>query len=814
MEALSPLSPLLQQATRVLEWERMVSFVATHARSSLGALRCRSLPLECELEMARLRLQETEEMLAAQASTTPFPSLQFPDVREAIGRAAKGAALELSDLRDIAAVLELVVEVARHVSTHRMSRPCLYDLAQGLAEEGALMGLARALDRCIDRDGQIRESATPELRALSRQVHDLKQHMRHRLETILGSERYAEVLQERYFDQREGRYVVPVKTEMQSKVPGIVHDVSASGATVFLEPRELVELNNSIKVAELELQREVRRILHDLSQAVAREAPGLTVAVDSLATLDCVAAKASFSRLMQGTPVALNADGRIALKQARHPLLMVAKTQVVPNDVQLDESVRVLVISGPNTGGKTVTMKIIGLFALMVRAGLLLPCAPGSEMGFFPRVYADIGDAQDLAKDLSSFSAHMTQMIELLKETSGTVTSVDGLEGVTAQPEQVLVLLDEPVTSTDPLEGAALAEALLVHLARLGLKVVVTTHYNALKALAQMQPGFVNASVEFDVSRLAPTYRLLMNLPGGSSAIDIAGRLGMPPEILDHAQGLMTREDHAIERLLEDLHAKQRRLDEDLARAQTSRAEAEEAARTAQALTATLQASEREERKGIKRKLTDELLRARAEVQAVVDGVKRERTLSKAKEAKEQLAQIDVHARTAMHTEQPAVPLDALSPGARVDVVTLGTSGVLLEPVEGKKRVRVRVGAQEMSIAVSLLSAAAEEAMSATAPSAGRRGVREVFSHASIGDTSVVLDLRGQMADEAVERTVAALDRAALEGTALLRIIHGHGTGRLKIAVRDHLKSSPYVASFRPGDRAEGGDGVTIVALR
>src|SRR5439155_17051786 len=363
------------------------------------------------------------------------------------------------------------------------------------------------------------------------------------------------------FAQRENRYVLPIKVERKSEVLGIVHDMSASGATVFIEPRELVDLNNQIKEADLAVDREVHRILQDLSQQVAAHADALRTDLDVLGRLDCLRAKASLARLLKASDPLVNAEGRIRIKQARHPLLVLSRLKtpltqtlspeagardnllpspglpvargtscssiatghqqramgegqgegesVVPNDLELCDPVRVLIISGPNTGGKTVTLKIAGLFALMVRAGLQLPCGPGSEMAFFTEVYADIGDAQDLTKDLSSFSAHITDMIALLHEASSGA----------------LVLLDEPVTSTDPAEGAALAHALLVHLAERGFTVVATTHYNALKALAQSHPGFANASVEFNIATLSPTYRLILGMPGGSSAIDIAGRL-------------------------------------------------------------------------------------------------------------------------------------------------------------------------------------------------------------------------------------------------------------------------------------------------
>lgn len=803
---------LQHQAASALEWDRILEVLAGQARSTMGAGRCRALPLETGLEAVTARLQETEEMVALRESDEPFPAVSFPDLREAVGRAAKGAILEAHEVRDVSLVLGLAIEVARYLGRRRDQAPALCAVWAPLDELSPLRELKAAIDRCVDRDGNILESATPDLRRLTHHAQDLKQQMRRRLEVILASTRYAEVLQERYFDQREGRYVVPVKAELRSKIPGIVHDVSASGATVFLEPRELVELNNSIKVAELEVEREVKRILQELSSELAAHAPAFQRGLEGLAELDCITAKAAFSQVIKGQPVSLNGRGRIVLRQARHPLLILAKAQVVANDILMDEAVRVLVISGPNTGGKTVTLKIVGLFALMVRAGLQLPCGPDSEMALFPRVYADIGDAQDLTKDLSSFSAHMMQMIRLLEEAAPVRTA----ENEGAGPSQILVLVDEPVTSTDPAEGAALAEALLIRLSELGMKVVATTHYNSLKVLAQTTPGFMNASVEFDVSRLAPTYRLIMSLPGGSSAIDIAGRLGMDERILEHAHRLLRREDRVLEQVLSDLQEKQRCLSEDTARAGALRAEAERAAREAAEIAERLRVSERDERKSVRKKLTEDLLRARAQVQAVVESLKGERTLIKAKEAKQRLADIQDQARKRLIEPTERVPVERLGPGERVEIAGLGTIGTLVDAPQGKKRVRVRVGEAELSVAVSGLIGVAEpgggmEWTPARSPQPDRWR-----PPAKVDDREVptVLDVRGKMADEALELTVAALDQAALAGAPLLRIIHGHGTGRLKAALRDYLKDSPYVTTFRPGERAEGGDGVTIVELR
>ncbi len=791
----------------------MLEILARHARSVLGAERCRTLHLETNLDGAQARLEETAEMVRLAECGHPFPALSFPDLREVISRVSKGATLEPHELRDCSIVLGLGMETAAFLGRRREEISALSAAAQGLENLSSLRPLMLAIDHAVDPEGNVRESATPELRRHTHHAKDLKRQIRHRLETILESRRYADVLQERYLAEREGRYVIPVKAEMRSTIPGIVHDVSASGATVFLEPRELVELNNAIKVAELEIQREVRRILQELSGRVADQGGLILETMDVLSRLDCVAAKAVFSQQVKGQAVALNARGRIVLRRARHPLLVLAREQVVANDVVMDETVRVLVISGPNTGGKTVTLKMVGLFSLMVRAGLLLPCAADSEMAVFPDVFADIGDAQDLAKDLSSFSAHMTKMIHFLRQTAPIKKNRAARDAPPA-----LILLDELVTSTDPAEGTALAEALLIEFSRLGMKVVVTTHYNALKMLAHATEGFQNASVEFDVSSLSPTYRLIMGVPGGSSAIDIAGRLGLEERILEQALQFLHRDDRVLEQVLSDLQEKQRRLDEDSELIAELKQKAEEAAREAQEVADRLRRSEREERKGARKRLTEDLLRARADVQAIMDGLKRDRTLIKAKKAKETLADIERGVQERYLLPSETVPLEQLAVGGMVEIKGLGTTGILLESIQGKKRVRVRVGEREMSIVLSQLVGLAERSDQAGASrkkAAVQRDSRFLDQSPGGGvDPTAVLDLRGKTAEEALDLTIVALDKAAMSGMPQLRIIHGHGTGRLKTVLREYLSGSPYVAAFRGGERGEGGDGVTIAQLK
>jgi len=429
-------------------------------------------------------------------------------------------------------------------------------------------------------------------------------------------------------------------------------------------------------------------------------------------------------------------------------------------------------------------------------------------MALFTHLFADIGDAQDLSRDLSSFSAHMTQMVRLLTETAARSRSGE------AVPFQSLVLLDEPVTSTDPEEGAALAEALLCHLASLHMKVVVTTHYGPLKELAQTTPGFANASVEFDVSRLAPTYRLFLGIPGGSSALDIAGRLGMDEHVLNDARRRLLKDDRRLDDLMADLHAKQRQLAEDAERAKQARADAEQTARELETIKARLEEHEREEKKGIKRKLGEQFQRARAEIQATLDALQRDQKLHNAKETAHRLIELEQETRSVLAPLQESIPVDRLEIGSTVEISGLGMSGILLEPPQGKKRVRVKVGEGEVLATVAKLigRANAEDTLHPIPANRGRMPAVENMPWRE--DLHKQVDVRGEGADEAMDHVLMALDRATMSGAPFLRIIHGHGTGRLKAALRAYLKDSPYVADFRPGDKAEGGDGVTVATIR
>ena len=464
-----PTEFLDEQTSRSLELASLRELLASLAHSSMGAEKCLRIKPEEDIISARLRQQETTEMLPLLDLSSPFPMLRFQDLQIVIKQAQKGAQLEARDLGEISHVTALISSVQKCLGSQETQVTTLQTI---IKEAGDLSSIAESIDQCISEEGEILDNASSELQKAIKEAKYLKQHMRKRLQAMIVSDKCQGILQEPYFEIRESRYVLPVKVERQHLLPGIVHDASASGATVFLEPRELVELNNQIKVAELHVTREINHILLELSELVGLHAIALQHHLDVLSNLDCIVAKARLSKMMKGNPVEITSNGRIHLYQARHPLLILAKQEVVPNDLFFEEDDRVLVISGPNTGGKTVILKLFGLFVFMLQTGLHLSCGEGSTMGFFTHIFADIGDAQDLRKDLSSFSAHMVNIIRLL-------------ETVQTQPpisrQRFLILLDEVVSSTDPSEGAALAEALLLQMAHLGLKVVVTTHYNSLK---------------------------------------------------------------------------------------------------------------------------------------------------------------------------------------------------------------------------------------------------------------------------------------------------------------------------------------------
>jgi len=796
-------SPLIRSTEYVLEWPKLLEALGQETGSSLGKQHCASLPLAQDLPTALHLQTETKEMLNILESDHPLPLLDFPDIRSILSRVSKEGLLDGPELRDVSLVLGFGHAAKSILQVHADYCPTLTDRGKVFQD---LVWLKRSIDHCIDPHGTIRETATSELLELTQKSQGLRQTMRRKLEHLLASQEYDEQLQEKFFAEREGRYVIPVKSERQHAVDGIVHDISSSGATVFIEPRPLIELNNAIKFADLQVAQETRRIFQDLSHMIKGYVSAIQDNLTALGNLDCLMAKAKLSKKLKGTPIKLISQQTIRLHQARHPLLMFTKDLVVPNSINIDGNTRMFVISGPNAGGKTVSLKMVGLFALMVRAGLFPPCSPDSEMGLFHRIYADIGDTQDLARDLSSFSGHMVNMIGLLKDIADTAQT--GAAGT-------LVLLDEVGSSTDPVEGAALAEALLCHLSQQGCTVLVTTHYPSLKTLALRNPQAHNASQEFNLGTLSPTYRLLDGIPGGSSALDIAGRLGLDPRIIRHAESLIERPDQDLQQAVQALQDSQRRLDENILQANQLREEAHQLHQDAESIKQAIEQQEREDRQRYRKQWQREFSQAQRTLHELLETLKKEKTPERARKTQQTFSALNQYTLEQL-SQQKERTSQTLQEGDWVEIETLGTRGILLENPEGKKQVSIQVGTRTLKTSpqgLRVIPAPSGPHEGAPKTQSTSRTRTTIFDAPGPTRYEETIDIRGCRVEEALEMVELSLDRAVASQTQYVKIIHGRGTGALQSNIRRYCRSSSYIKAFRAGEPSEGGEGVTIIQL-
>jgi DNA mismatch repair protein MutS2 len=680
--------------------------------------------------------------------------------------------------------------------------PTLARMAARLGEHAAVV---EAVDRSIGDGGEVLDGASPTLRQLRIQVRGAYGRLMDKLQELMGSPAYRSALQEPIVTMREGRYVVPIKVEYRNQVRGIVHDQSASGATLFVEPLAVLDLTNRWRELQIEEQREVERVLAELSGLVGADHYGLEASVEALAELDLHFAMARLADEQRATKPELRGPreriGSPVLRfvEARHPLLA---GEVVPISVELGRDFDVLLITGPNTGGKTVALKTIGLLALMAQCGLQLPAAEGSFSTVFGGIYADIGDEQSIEQSLSTFSAHVTRIVGILQEADS----------------RSLVLLDELGAGTDPQEGSALARSILRYLQERGSTVVATTHYSELKTYAHLTPRVENASVEFDVETLSPTYRLSVGLPGRSNALAIATRLGMPEAVIEGARELVSPENVEVEQLLAEIQ--QERAAAAAAREQAARA-AEDAAKLLARRERQVAAVE-QEREAIWR-------RARQESEALLAELRREvqRELAAARVARADRATVEAIAERAAalapvaapesrqwRRARPAPPpAPTVAVGAQVGVPRLNARGTVRSLSADGREAEVEMGGLRVRVKTAELTP--PEAVE-TGPE-GPAPVTYVPAGPPLplprGPVPLQLDLRGQRAAEATEAVERYLDEAVLAGLPAVRIIHGHGTGAVRKAVRELLSRHSLVRSWAPADRREGGDGATEVQL-
>ncbi len=810
---------LVKKARSALGWPLLLNHLSGMAASEPGKGYCLDPDLFETAEACELALQETDEALKMFESQQGPPATPIKESIPAVERARAGAALEPADLISISGILKHSEEV-RSFYTANAGEGRLYEWASRL---DACPALAKRLEMSIDPDGAVLDTASPELKSLRDKHRTLKSRIHRKLADIV-TRNPDTVLQDSFYTQRSQRYVVPVKASERDKFQGIVHDASASGQTVFVEPAELVEQNNRLKMIESGIEAEVMRVLKELSADVEKNADGIITNQRVLVHLDAVRARAMLARKMGANRPRVNSRGEVWLKAARHPLLAIRDHEVVPNDIQLGKELRVLVISGPNTGGKTVCLSMLGLIALMTRAGMFVTAGPDSEMCLLKDVYAVMRDEQDLALDLSSFSAHMLDIIGILD----------------AAGEGSLVLLDEIMGSTDPEEGAALAASVLCALRQRGALVAATTHLPGLKSFVHQEEGFMNAGFDFDPHSLTPTYRLIMDVPGRSLGVEIAKRLGLEGELIQKARAEMDAGAERMESLLGELSKK-------IEEAAGEREELEDMRRGTEALAAEYRgyrdkAKEHENKikKRIRASVRDAVRQAERELEGIVSPVKRRTPLreevlsarSKVRDFKEKVGS----EYGPEEDEVEAEPLDwtKVEKGDRVMVMPLGVEAEIMErpprDVRGDTEVLLKMGKVKVKVHAEKIRAAPEgreapaEKNGAGAGGKGKGDRVSILTGMQKGDAGAkarllqtpanTLDLRGHRAHEAETEVDAFLDRSCRGNMPNVYIIHGHGTGALRQVVREQLALSPYVESFRPGERDEGGDGVTVVFLK
>jgi DNA mismatch repair protein MutS2 len=765
-----------------LDWPEVCAELALRAQSSRGVTACQTLTLFDTPDEARGRMAEVSEAVAILRTGENLPALNFPEIEIHLRSVAQGIPLGPEELRLVADFCEVVANARRFFGRIQpegsLQTPLLSRMAARLGYHEDLVRLAR---NTFDASGELRSSASPELGRLRYERDQVTARARDQAESILRSEEYEPYLQDQFVTLREDRFVLPLRASFKSMGLGIVHDTSRTGETVFVEPTALVDLNNRLKVAEIDIRRESRRILEELAAAVAAAAPLLRDDRAILTNMDVVCAAARLSEAYAGAPVEIVPEPIVDLMSVRHPLLALRaardKSTITPNTLVLGDvgpsKAKALVISGPNAGGKTVLLKSIGLAVLLARAGLHVPAASGSRVGFFHKVLADIGDQQSVLGDLSTFSAHLANLSSILEIAE---TAVD---------ENLLIVCDELMVGTHPDQGAALARAMLEALADASGLIVVTTHFDSLKALAEGDPRFRNAGMEYDLAKLRPTFKLKDGVPGRSYALDIAARIGLPNTVLERARSLMNEGSLGLEETVRNLQEREQALERasnqlDEARQELERAkdDLEQRADAEKVATEALTRRERDLAMRSREAIDAAVREARNAISDIVKEVRRERSPQAADAAR--LA-LDKKAKEVTAALPEPAPLNVAK---------------LREALANRG-----FGSNKNSQPSKPARAAAPTETKQTAPLV-------------LQSRANTLDLRGQRADEALVELEAFLDRTALEGADAVFIIHGHGTGALRKVVREYLATSPYVERYRPGGAGEGGDGVSVVSLK
>ena len=783
---------MIQEKTfTTLEYDKILSILKQHLASEVGHEFAEKLRPVTSLKEAETLQEQTWEAESIYTRTGRTPVSGFPDVREMVGRMHASLFMSTRELLAIAQAMRAARE-AKEVLQSGDENSLLCNLANRLTSHRSV---EEEVARCILGEDEISDNASPELGRIRRQIKIVGERVREKLNGMLKSQTTQKYLQEAVITIRNGRYVLPVKAEYRSQVPGLVHDQSSSGATLFIEPSAVVELGNENKRLFLEEKIEIERILSGLTAMIAPFADEIHISCNVMGALDVIFARAIMARDQRAVRPKLNEVGCVRIIRGRHPLI--AKDRVVPVDIWLGETFRTLIITGPNTGGKTVTLKTVGLFTLMAMSGMFIPAQEGTELSTFERVFADIGDEQSIEQSLSTFSSHMTNTVRILSEADG----------------RSLVLLDELGAGTDPVEGAALAQAILESLYERNTLTVATTHYSEIKAFALMHAGMQNASMEFDVDRLCPTYRLFIGIPGKSNAFEISRRLGLSDAVIDRAQDFLQKKDVAFETVLSEAEQARRTAENDKEAIYKTRIETEKIKTELEKEKKKLE----DEKTLLRQKAREDARRmvqeTRQDMEKLIAGLRSIENIDQKQLERAVQTSRDAMRKTEERLYEQAVQRDTageapakVHPGERVKLITLGQEATVLKPADGKGEVLVQAGVMKLSIPLADIR-----------PVEQKKKPQQTAAKVSLAvdrGSALSIDLRGSMVDDACLELDRFIDNALITGVHEFYVVHGKGTGALRSGVQQYLKNHPRVKTYRIGAYGEGDAGVTVVTLK
>ena len=791
-----------EKALKTLEYTKIRDRLSALALSPMGKEKCDELVPMHDIDAITREQKETTEAVNMSLKKGRLPLGGIKDIRTQLGRAEAGGVLGIEELMAVGDFLYVCRKVKNYAKQENKADvfPVLEDYFEIVK---TITNLEKEISRCIVNEQEISDDASSGLRTVRREIRNANGSIRDKLNTIIYSAAYKNMLQDAVITIRNDRYCVPVRSEYQSSFPGMVHDRSNTGSTVFMEPTAVIQLNNKIKELQAKEKEEIEKILAMLSAMVAENVDVIEANINVIAHLDFIFAKSELSLKMNGAEPIFNTNGIIDIRKGRHPLL--DEKKVVPIDINLGKDFNTLLITGPNTGGKTVALKTLGLFTLMGQAGLHIPAFDSSQLAVFDDVFADIGDEQSIEQSLSTFSAHMTNTVSIINSVT----------------PNCLVLFDELGAGTDPTEGAALAMAIIQLLHKMNVRTAVTTHYSELKVYALSTEGVENACCEFDVETLRPTYRLLIGIPGKSNAFAISKKLGLPDYVIDSAKEFISSENVKFEDVITDLEISKKTVVYEQERAEQFRKEAERLKNEVEKQRAKINdqrekilADARNEARMVYQQAKEESDRIIKEMNKAMreKSANQNKMNEKRSELKSKVEKMDEAISKAQKKKVAAVkPIQNLKAGDNVYVVSFDKTGVALSAPDSNGDVMVQTG--NMKLKVPLNELTYYEPKKEPKSNASRNISTKVRAGKSQYIASEI-DCRGQNVEEGLGNIDKYLDDAFLAGLKTVTIIHGKGTGVLRAAVQKYLRTNPHVRTFRPGVYGEGEMGVTIVELK